>query len=115
MADPKSDWAEEPQALFDSKMSEKAYQDQIVQLAKANNWLVYHTYDSRRSEPGFPDLIMVKGRRLIVIEVKQQDDKTPKDRMLRQLDWIEALDGTTVTAFVARPSDWERVEKELAE
>ena len=110
MADPKSDWVEEPQALFDSKMSEKAYQDQIVQLAKANNWLVYHTYDSRRSEPGFPDLIMVKGRRLIAIEVKKEGKKTTPAQDM----WISAMNLVVSTsAWVARPSDWEDVKLDL--
>ena len=41
-------------------MTEKQFMAQVVELAKLKGWLVYHTYDSRRSEPGFPDLCMVR-------------------------------------------------------
>ena len=39
-----------------SLLNEKKFQSQVVRIAKVFGWLCYHTYDSRRSEPGFPDL-----------------------------------------------------------
>ena len=41
-------------------ISERAWQDVVVQAARLMGFHVYHAYDSRRSEPGFPDLTMVK-------------------------------------------------------
>ena len=38
------------------KETEKGFQAAVVELARLRGWLVYHTYDSRRSAKGFPDL-----------------------------------------------------------
>ena len=46
-------------------MTEKQFQSHIVQYAKMRGWLVYHTHDSRRSEPGFPDLVAGKGEGVV--------------------------------------------------
>jgi hypothetical protein len=35
-------------------MTERTWQDQVVEAATLFGWAVYHTYDSRRSAPGFP-------------------------------------------------------------
>ena len=41
-------------------MSERDFQGQVISMAEALGWLVYHTYDSRHSKAGFPDLNMVR-------------------------------------------------------
>ena len=33
-------------------ISEKEFQATVIEYAKACGWKVYHTYDSRRSDPG---------------------------------------------------------------
>lgn len=45
-------------------MTEKQFQNHIIRYAKNRGWQVYHTYDSRRCEPGFPDLILVRHKTL---------------------------------------------------
>ena len=55
---------EEFRRLQAQSMSEAQFQSHVVALAHRLGWLVYHTRDSRRSEPGFPDLVMVRGRTL---------------------------------------------------
>ena len=41
-------------------ISEKAWQMAVVRLLKQHGYpLIYHTFDSRRSPSGFPDLIAV--------------------------------------------------------
>ena len=40
-----------------ASISEKEWMRQITTLASLNRWRVYHTFDSRRSTPGFPDLV----------------------------------------------------------
>ncbi len=37
-------------------LSEADFMDQVIDLAHLYGWMVYHTYDSRRSAPGYPDL-----------------------------------------------------------
>ena len=48
-------------------VTEKAFQTAVVELAELCGWKVYHTYDSRRSAPGFPDLVLGPGNRAAVL------------------------------------------------
>jgi len=84
-------------------MSEKELQTRVKALAEANGWKVYHTYDSRKSDPGFPDLVLVRGEHVYFWELKTQSGKVTKE----QAEWIDAL-GEAVwwSASVRRPSDW---------
>ena len=91
-------------------MTEAQWQQIIIDAARALQWLVYHTYDSRRSNPGWPDLILVKPPRLIALEVKKEKGRVRPE----QIAWIDALGQIPgVTAAIVRPSDWDRVEKIL--
>ena len=80
-------------------MTEKAFQNWVLTVAYLNRWRVYHTHDSRRSVPGFPDLVLVKGKQLIFAELKTKRGNlsTP------QKEWLDALRLTGVTAEVWRP------------
>ena len=53
-------------------MSEAQFQKIVEGYAKVMGWLYYHTQDSRRSQPGFPDLVMLRGDRQVVAELKRQ-------------------------------------------
>lgn len=61
----------------------------------------YHTHDSRRSEPGFPDLVLV-GTRVMFRELKTRNGKLT----LEQRAWIRALQAAAQDAGVWRPQDW---------
>ena len=98
------------QAL-DAGKSEKDWQTQVVDAARKAGWLVYHTYDSRRSYPGFPDLIMVRGPMLIALELKAEKGSTVT---AQQQEWIDALKKVRiVSADVARPHHWPDIERAL--
>lgn len=72
--------------------------------------MAYHTHDSRRSEPGFPDLVLVKGTRLIFAELKADTGRVSP----AQQRWLDAL-GATSRAVVWRPRDWRQLSRELTE
>ena len=97
-------------AAIDAAMSEKDFQRQVLDLAKAEGWIVYHTNDSRRSHPGFPDLVLLRGPQLLFLELKTERGKaTPA-----QVSWINRLDAAKrVEAAVARPSNWPDIERAL--
>lgn len=91
------------------ELTERQWQAQVLEAARVLEWLIYHTYDSRRSEPGFPDLMLLKGTRLVVAEVKTQ-----KGRLnFAQEVWLEAFRATNAEVYVWRPDDWPEVERVL--
>lgn len=89
-------------------VSEKEFQADVFKLAKRLGWLVYHTYDSRKSVGGFPDLVLLR-ERLIVVELKVKGRKPKPD----QVEWLEAFRRAGVTAVVWEPADWPAIEAVL--
>lgn len=85
------------------KITEKQFMAQIVQLARLCGWLVYHTHDSRRSEPGFPDLLMLKDGRIVVFECKVGKNKLTADQERWMLAFREV---ENCTMFVVYPDSW---------
>lgn len=68
-------------------MAEKELQAAVNDLATRFDWLTYHTNRSDRSEPGFPDLNMVRGPRLIYAELKTGTGKLSAPQMV----WLTKL------------------------
>lgn len=91
--------------------SERQLLDTVRACAMVYGWTVYHTYDSRRSEPGFPDLVMVRGGRLIFAELKSDVGKLTSP----QKHWISALSlvADTPEVYVWRPVDRHRITRTL--
>ena len=63
-------------------MTEKQLQDAITDLATTFGWKWYHTHDSRRSNPGYPDLHLwhVKSGSFLFIEVKSSSGKVSSEQ-----------------------------------
>jgi hypothetical protein len=91
-------------------ISEKEWLEQVKQLARLYNWDFFHTYDSRRSKPGYPDLHLWKPGRMLWIETKAEKGKLTAD----QEKVIAGLRAAGAEVLVARPSDWEVVKNVLA-
>lgn len=90
-------------------MTEKEFQQSIVELAKWNAWMIYHTFDSRRSTPGFPDLVLVRGAELVFAELKVGTGKVTQ----AQEAWLAALAAAGARVYVWRPDDWPAIEQIL--
>ena len=81
---------------------EKDLQAQLVALVEMLGGLSYHTYDSRRSVAGYPDLtIVTRDRRLIFAELKVEK-RQPTDH---QWAWLRALPNHQ--AYLWRDTDWD--------
>ncbi len=93
-----------------SAESEAGFQAKVIKLAKLCKWASYHTYRSDKSVPGFPDLILVRGSRLVVVELKVGRNKPTTE----QAAWLELFRGVCEEVFVWYPSDWPMIEKTLA-
>lgn len=82
---------------------ESAFQAQIKRLAQACGWeLFYHTYRSERSDPGFPDCVMVREDRIIMAELKLDRDYSQPSA--DQQAWLDGLAMTCVEVYLWRPS-----------
>ena len=83
-------------------MLERELQQQVIDLAKMLGYLVWHAYDSRRSAPGFPDLVMVHERNgaTLYAELKRDGQHPTVD----QRRWLHAL-ALRGAAYVWRPAD----------
>ena len=92
------------------KMTEKTFQSMVVKVARLNGWLVYHTYDSRRCEPGFPDLTLVRGSTVMFIELKTDEGKLTH----HQKEWLTALQQTPAIVQVWRPRNWKEIVQQLS-
>lgn len=92
-----------------SPITEKQFMAQVVEFAKLNGWLVYHTYDSRRSESGFPDLVMVKGRRIVFAELKRAGAYLTA----HQTKWLDKLRLTGAEVCLWYPGSWRIIESTL--
>jgi hypothetical protein len=80
--------------------------EQVRTLARATRWMTFHPHDSRRSEPGWPDLALVRPPRLVFAELKRERGRVSRD----QQAWLDALAAVTqVDVYVWRPSDAARI------
>lgn len=79
--------------------SEQAFQQQLVQLARFYGWdRIYHTHDSRRSNPGWPDLVICKPPHILFVEVKTKRGIVSPE----QHEWIAALTACGLEAWIVR-------------
>ena len=66
----------------------------------------YHTYRSRRSEPGFPDVVIVSRPKVIFAELKAETGVVS----LAQQSWLDALGGCNkIETYLWRPDDWPEI------
>jgi hypothetical protein len=93
------------------ELTEKQFQQQVRDLALLTGWRAYHTFDSRRSDPGFPDLAMVNRTqgRFIFIELKRHDGTVSDD----QQSWLASISEAGFEADVWRPADMPRIQRIL--
>jgi VRR-NUC domain len=94
-------------------VSEADLQRAILDCAKLTGWLCYHTYDSRRSAPGFPDLVLcnilsqqangVVTQELIFAELKSERGRVSSEQRV----WITALRAAGQEVYIWRPRDLE--------
>lgn len=102
-------------------VTEKAWQQTVVEVARLYGWrFIFHAPHGGQAGrvalgqvpegTGFPDLLMVKGPRLIVAELKTRIGKIRPG----QMEWLEALRAVGgVEAYLWRPADWPEVQRVL--
>lgn len=119
MSDARSDW--------EGAVSEAAFQAQVIELAHVLGWRVAHFRGARVQRrdgsvryqtpvqadgAGFPDLVMVRGGRLIVAELKSARGRTRAE----QEAWLASFEGVPgCEVYVWRPRDWDAIAGVLRE
>lgn len=103
------------------KTPENDFMRQVIDLAKLSGWKVAHfgasvrvvgksrTFVGDRDAAGFPDLVLVKGERLVIAELK-----APKGVVSEtQKAWLCALGETDAEVYLWRPEDLEEISRIL--
>lgn len=95
---------DDAQSVIASAMTERDLYERVREMALQLGWLVYHTYDSRRSYAGFPDVALAKpGRPLILAELKREGGRLSR----AQEQWLAVLSQVPgIEVYVWRPRDW---------
>ena len=89
-------------------IKEKHFQAQVIKIAKAFGWTYYHTYWSKNSPAGFPDLVLVKNK-ILYRELKTEKGRlTPAQKM-----WGENIKKAGGDWDVWRPSMADKIQEEL--
>ena len=82
-------------------VTERELLDAVRDACRWAGLLCYHTHDSRRSEPGWPDLVVV-GKSVLYRELKSDRGRLTPD----QRTWLDRLSQAGADADVWRPDDW---------
>lgn len=104
--------AEEYRRLEAGKMSETQLLEHIRSACRKLGLKCYHTHNSKHSERGFPDLVIL-GNPVLFRELKSSTGKVTPD----QQAWLDELREKGQDAGVWRPADWVagHVQKRLGE
>jgi hypothetical protein len=96
---------------------ERAWQAKVQTMLTAFGWMWYHAPDNKPDaaghlqgiKAGFPDLVAVRGQRVLWIELKRETGKTTPE----QDTWHGRLRDAGQEVYVWRPSDSTRVAEVL--
>lgn len=102
------------------KLTEKAFQAQVLQFAKLHGWSPVHFRQARTLTGwrtavegdgiGWPDLILVRPPRFVVAELKR-DGGTPTEAQAGWLEKLRACPG--IETYLWRPARWPEIERVL--
>lgn len=100
--------------MFDDTTTEKQWQSWVIRQAMLLGFAHYHAPDNKPDPTtgkvqmivaGFPDLVMVKGNRLIFAELKREKGKVTEAQKV----WLKRLEATGAECYLWRPSQWQEV------
>ena len=89
---------------LEQQITERQFRQQVLDLAQILGWRAYFTWASVHSPAGFPDLVLVRLSRLLMVELKSEKGKLTET----QKEWLESLEATgKVEVYVWKPCDWD--------
>lgn len=90
------------QKIHDESISEAAFQRSLVEVAELHGWKIHHETDSRRSNPGLPDLVCAHPEFGVVFMELKAEKKYLRPA---QKDWRDTLVAAGANYYVFRPRD----------
>ncbi len=100
-------------------ISEKTFLKMVLALAKLHKWASAHFRPARTAKgwrtavmgdgKGWPDLVMVRGKRLIFAELK-----TDSRLSAEQDAWLSRLEQTGAEVYLWTPKNWPQIEDILS-
>ena len=97
------------------RMTEAEWTTQVIAFAQLNGWRTVHFRPARTSRgwrtavqgdgKGWPDLVMLRGSRLVAAELKSESGMATDD----QLAWLDAMALVGAECYIWRPADWPSV------
>lgn len=99
--------------------TEAGFTRTVIDCARLFGWRTAHFRPARTARgwrtavqgdgKGFPDLVLVKGPRLVVAELKVGTRRAAPE----QDEWLRAFRTAGVPAHIWRPEDWPEIERVL--
>lgn len=97
---------------------ERRFTDGVKRYARRGGWLPFHNLHAKGSDPGLPDLILLRVPRLVVAELKIPPNTTTdwQDVWLTSFETLGMLAGPhlSIETYVWTPEDWPEIERVLA-
>lgn len=90
-------------------MDEATWQAQVLELAGLSGWTHFHPYNMRRSDPGWPDLVLCRPPELIFVELKTDRGRVRPEQTV----WLERLEACGAEVYIWRPRDFDEVHQRL--
>lgn len=102
------------------KETERAFQRRVIVLVKKLGWRVAHFASVRVLTPdgrarwmtpvqgdgkGFPDLILLRGKRCVVLELKTEGGVLEEE----QADWLAAFEAAGIERRIFYPHQWNQL------
>ena len=89
---------------------ESAWHREVCDIARSLGWAYYHTVNPRKSNAGFPDLVLVR-ERIIFAELKREKGGRVSEA---QQDWFDLLTLAGAECYIWKPSDRDMVDRVLS-
>lgn len=90
------------------QITERDWQSHVTKIATVKGWRYYHPPDNRpvngriqKVISGFPDLCLIKGNRMIFVELKRETGIVSPE----QIEWHDAIKNCGIEVYIWRPSD----------
>ena len=78
----------EAHAVMLAAVTERQIQEMVRQTALKFGWLAYHSWTSLYSPSGYPDVVALRGERLVVAEIKGPRGKLSPEQWVWLDGWL---------------------------